>query len=146
MLYLGYTLTSPLSLEVGYARRNSGIARLTGTAAPQNLAPLLADTADALNGYGSLYTLSLRGRWEPWRRVSINPRIGGYFWESRVTVEADGQRAAATHRGGGVTGGVGFAYRLWRGLEIGLGADYFKGSRVNRAALYAGTLEWRFGS
>ncbi|HEY6922648.1 MAG TPA: hypothetical protein VI653_04205, partial [Steroidobacteraceae bacterium] len=54
--------------------------------------------------------------------------------------------ASATHRGGGVTAGLGASYRLWRGLEVGVGVDYFHGSENNHAVMYGGSLEWRFGA
>ncbi len=145
LLYLGYELRPLLDIELGYARRNSSIATLTGTTAAGNLQALLDSAAHALTGYGSIYSLCLRSRWEPVPRLMITPRFGGYFWNSRVTVEANGESAATTHQGGGVTLGLGASYRVWRGLELGIGADYFRGSQDNRAALYGVSLEWRPG-
>jgi len=78
-------------------------------------------------------------------RLYLAPRIGGYYWDSRVTVEADDEQVSATHKGGGFTAGVGAAYRVWRGLELGIGVDYFRGSQDDSAVLYGGSVEWRFG-
>jgi hypothetical protein len=144
-LYLGYELRPFVSLELGYTRRNSQIATLTGAIPVGTLHSLLDDTARALSGYGSIYSFSVRGRWELLPRLSLTPRIGGYYWDTRVTATADGDEVSATHKGGGVTAGVGLAYRLWGGLELGIGADYFHGSQDNTAVLYGGSLEWRFG-
>jgi hypothetical protein len=143
-LALGYDLEPFLSLELGYTRRNSQVAILTGAIPVGTLHSLLEDTARALNGYGSIYSFSVRGRWELLPKLFLTPRVGGYYWDTRVTVRADGDEASATHKGGGVTAGVGAAYRVWGGLELGVGADYFRGSEDNTAVLYGGSVEWRF--
>jgi Pro-kumamolisin, activation domain/Bacterial Ig-like domain (group 1) len=143
--YVGYSLAAPLDLELGYTRRNSEIATVSGMA-PPNTYPLLQDVARGVTGYGSIYSLSLRGHWELVPRLFLTPRVGGYFWDSRVTAEtADDDLATATHRGGGFTAGLGAAYRVWRGLELGIGADYFRGSQDNTATLFGASVEWRFG-
>lgn len=49
-------------------------------------------------------------------------------------------------RGASLTLGVGAAYRVWRGLEFGIGIDNFRGSPKNVATLYSGSLELRFGA
>ena len=109
-----------------------------------NIVPLLQDTAELIRGYGDIYSLSFRARFEPAPRVVLDPRIGGFFWDSKVTVVGAGEHVETTHEGGGLTIGVGAAYRVWRGLEIGISVDHFRGFPNNIATLYSGTLEWRF--
>ena len=133
-------------IEVGFTHRNAYVATLTGTVATTASIPqLLQDTAGAIRGYGNIFSLTFRPRVEAAPNFMIDPRIGGFFWDTKLTAEAAGARIADTHEGGGVTAGIGAAYRVWRGLEIGLGADYFRGSPSNHATLYSGSLEWRFG-
>jgi hypothetical protein len=62
-----------------------------------------------------------------------------------VTVTGLDDHVDATHEGGGVTAGASATYRVWRGLELGLSIDHYRGFPSNIATLYAGTVEWRFG-
>ena len=77
---------------------------------------------------------------------TFDPRLGAGIVNTKITAEANGVDLEVRHHYGAVSGGVGFSYHLWRGLSVGLGADYF-GSRFNDSAiLYGASLEWRFGS
>jgi hypothetical protein len=73
-------------------------------------APLLQDTAGLLRGYGNIFSLSLRGRWEIVPRFSIDPRIGTFFWDTKETATGGGMSVSDTHQGGGVTAGVGWRF------------------------------------
>jgi hypothetical protein len=145
-LYVGYEFAPHADVEFGYTHRSAEAATLAGTIpSTANIAPLLQDTAGLIRSYGNIFSLSFRPRFEVAPRIMIDPRIGGFFWSTKVTAQSDGDRFDATHEGGGVTAGIGAAYRLWRGLELGIGVDYFHGSPSNNATLYGGSLEWRFG-
>lgn len=145
-LYVGYEFAPHADVEFGYTHRSSEAATLTGTIpSTANIAPLLQDTTGLIRDYGNIFSLAFRPRFEVAPRIMIDPRIGGFFWSTKVTAQSDGNRFDATHEGGGVTAGIGAAYRLWRGLELGIGVDYFRGSPGNSATLYGGSLEWRFG-
>jgi hypothetical protein len=145
-VYIGYQFNPATGMEFGYTHRSATVATLSGTiASTANLTPLLRDTAELIDGYGNIFSLSLRGRLEVAPRFSIDPRIGAFFWDTKVTAQGGVTSVQADHQGGGVTVGVGAAYRVWRGLELGVGVDYFRGSSNNVATLYAGSLEWRFG-
>jgi pro-kumamolisin-like protein/Big-like domain-containing protein/outer membrane protein with beta-barrel domain len=145
-VYIGYELNPIAGIEFGYTRRSSTVATLSGTlASTADITPLLQNTTELIRGYGNIFSLSFRGRFELVPRFSIDPRVGAFFWDTKVTAESGAASVDTTHRGGGVTAGVGVAYRVWHGLELGLGVDYFRGSPNNVALLYGGSLEWRFG-
>jgi hypothetical protein len=145
-LYLGYELAPHADLEFDYTHRDSRVATLSGTVASSaSFAPLVQDTAGLIRGYGNIFGVSFRGRIEVAPRFLLDPRIGVFYWDTKVTAAAPDAIFATNHSGGGLTLGIGAAYRVWRGLEIGAGVDYFDGSPNNSAVLYAGTLEWRFG-
>jgi len=145
-VYVGYELNPWADVELGYSYRNAGAATLNGTVpSTSNIPSLLQDTSRSLNGYGNIYSVSFRTRFEPLRRVSIDPRLGVYAWNTKVTAQAAGVSESTTRGGGGITAGIGAAYRLWGGLEIGIGVDYFRGTQDNIATLYGGSVEWRFG-
>jgi hypothetical protein len=145
-LYVGYELVPHADLEFDYTHRDSRVATLSGTVASSaSFAPLVQDTAGLIRGYGNIFAVTFRGRLEVAPRVLIDPRIGAFYWNTKVTAAAPGAIFDTNHSGGGLTLGIGAAYRVWRGLEIGAGVDYFDGSPNNSAVLYAGTLEWRFG-
>jgi hypothetical protein len=145
-VYIGYELNPLAGIEFGYTHRSSTVTTLSGTvASTANIVPLLQDTAELIRDYGNIFSLSLRGRFELAPGFSVDPRLGAFFWDTKVTAESGSSSVDITHQGGGVTAGVGLAYRVWRGSELGLGVDYFRGSPHNIATLYGGSLEWRFG-
>lgn len=145
-VYIGYELDPKAAIEFGYTHRNAQTFTLDGAVASAASIPtLLGDATRALRGYGSIYSFSFLTRLEPLPRLSIDPRLGPFFWDTKVTVEANGLSESTRHAGGGGTAGVGIAYRLWRGLHVGVGVDYFRGTQYNVATLYGGSLEWRFG-
>ena len=145
--YVGFDLTRRLDLELGFTHRQETVARVSGTVASADaVAPLLHATTDVLRGYGSIYAISLRWHQRLGARFALDSRLGAFAWDTTVTATAGGSRIRSTHGGGGATAGVGVSYRVWRDLEIGLGADYFHGTPRNVATLYGGTLEWRFGA
>jgi hypothetical protein len=144
--YVGYELAAHADVEFAYTHRSATSARLAGTIPSEaGVVPLLEDTAGLLRGYGNVFAVSFRPRIEIFPKVMLDPRIGPYFWSTKVTVTGAGQSVDATHEGGGIAVGIGAAYRIWRGLEFGVGADYFRGTPSNHATLYSGSLEWRFG-
>jgi hypothetical protein len=106
---------------------------------------LLQDTASLIRDYGNIVSLSYAGRFEVLPRFSLEPRLGGFFWATKASAIGLDDRINATHEGGGVTAGLTAAYRVWRGLEVGVSVDHYHGFPSNIATLYAGTLEWRFG-
>jgi len=145
-VYVGYELNPWAGVEFGYTHRNSDVATIRGAVpSSANILPLVQDTTELIRGYGNIFSLSFRGRWELAPRFTVDPRVGAFFWDTKVTADAADIRVDSTHQGGGVTAGIGAAYRLWRGLELGIGVDYFRGSPNNIATLYGGSLEWRFG-
>jgi hypothetical protein len=145
-VYVGYEFAPHADVEIGYTHRSANVATLNGTVASAGgVTPLLQDTTDVIRGYGNIFSLAFRPRFEIAPNLMLDPRIGGFFWDTKVTAQAAGFRVDNTHEGGGVTGGIGIAYRVWRGLEAGIGVDYFRGAPSNNAVLYSGSLEWRFG-
>ena len=145
-LFVGYEFTPHAALELGYTYRDSTTAHLSGTIpSSSKLTPLLQDTAELTRGYGNIISLSYSGRFEVLPRFSLEPRLGGFFWATQVSAVGLDDRIDTTHEGGGVTAGLTAAYRVWRGLELGVSADHFRGFPNNIATLYAGTLVWRFG-
>jgi len=145
-VYIGYELAPHADLEFGYTHRSANVATLDGTVrSVASVLPLLQDTSELIRGYGNVYALSFRPRVELAPKLMLDPRIGAFFWDTKTAVQALDVRFDNTHSGGGLTLGVGLAYHLWRGLELGAGADFFRGVPNNIGTLYAGTLEWRFG-
>jgi hypothetical protein len=145
-MYIGYELASHADLEFGYTYRDSKVATLDGTIASiADVPALLRETTGLIRGYGNIFALSFRSPFELAPRFTIVPRVGAFVWDTKVTAVSDGASFSDTHRGGGLTAGVGFAYRVWQGLWIGVGADIFRGSPDNIATLYGGSIEWRFG-
>jgi len=145
-LYIGYELAPHADLEFDYTHRSANVATLNGTVPTSaSVLPLLQDTTELIRGYGNIYALSFRPRVELAPKLMLDPRIGAFLWDTKTAVRALDERFDNTHAGGGLTLGVGIAYRVWRGLEFGAGADFFRGVPNNVGTLYAGTLEWRFG-
>jgi hypothetical protein len=145
-LFLGYAFTPHAALELGYTFRDSTTAHLTGTIpSSSKLTPLLQDTTELTRGYGNIVSLSYSGRFEVLPRFSLEPRLGGFFWATKDVAISLDDRIDHTHEGGGVTAGLTAAYRVWRGLELGVSVDHFRGFPNNIATLYAASLEWRFG-
>jgi hypothetical protein len=145
-VFLGYAFTKYAALELGYTYRNSDTAHLSGTIpSSASLTPLLQDTTELIRGYGNIVSLSYSGRFEVLPRFSLEPRLGGFFWSTKTVATGLDDRADATHEGGGVTAGVTAAYRVWRGLELGVNIDHYRGFPNNIATLYGGSVEWRFG-
>ena len=146
-VYLGYELAPHADVEFGFTHRNTQVATLSGAVASSaNVPALLQATAGLVRGYGNIYSLSFRSPFEILPRITIAPRAGAFVWATKVTTVAAATSFSETHEGGGVTVGLGAAYRVWRGLQIGVGIDYFRGSPNNIATLYGGSLEWRFGN
>lgn len=144
--YVGYVFAPHGALEFGYTHRDATVARLNGAVAnAADIAPLLADTAGMIRGYGNIFSVSVRTRFEVLPNFMIDPRLGGFFWDTKVTATGGGEQVSLTHQGGGITGGLGVSYRIWRGLELGIGLDHYHGFPKNIATLYGGTVEWRFG-
>jgi len=146
-VYLGYEFLPHFDIEYGYTHRESHVAEVTGTlASTASVLPLLRDTAGLIRSYGSIYSMSLKWRDVLLPRFSLDPRFGAFYWDTKVTDAGGGTAASTTHGGGGLTAGLGLSYRLWRGLTLGAGADIYRGFPENTAALYSGSLEWRFGA
>jgi hypothetical protein len=145
-VYVGYEFAPHADVEFAYMHRSANVATLYGTvASAANIPPLLQDTAALIRSYGNIFSLSFRPRIELVPNFMLDPRIGGFYWDTKVTAQSSGDRFNEDHDGGGVTIGAGVAYRVWRGLELGVGADFFRGFPHNLGTLYSGTLEWRFG-
>jgi hypothetical protein len=145
-VYVGYEVAPHADVEFTYTHRDSHVATLSGAVASTASVPaLLEDTAGLIRGYGNIFALSFRPRIELAPRLMLDPRIGAFVWSSKVTAVAAGSSFDETHQGGGITLGLGVAYRVWRGLELGVGADFYRGTPNNIATLYGGSLEWRFG-
>jgi hypothetical protein len=146
-VFLGYEFTPHTAVELGYTFRDSTTAYLSGTIPSKaSLTPLLQDTAELTRGYGNIVSLSYSGRFEVLPRFSLEPRLGGFFWATKAVAISLDDRIDTTHEGGGVTAGLTAAYRIWRGLEVGVNVDHYRGFPNNIATLYGGSLEWRFGA
>ena len=144
--FLGYEFSPYVGVELGYTYRDSDAAQLHGNiGSSANLRPLLQDTTELLRGYGNIVSLSYAAHLEVAPRLMIEPRLGGFFWATKVTAVSADERFDTTHEGGGVTVGATAAYRVWRGLELGFSIDHFRGFPNNVATLYGGSVEWRFG-
>ena len=145
-VFLGYEFTPHAGLELAYTYRDARAAQLHGNiASVANLTPLLRDTTEMLRDYGNIVALSYGGHFEVAPRFTLEPRLGGFFWATKDTAVGLDDRIDQTHEGGGVTVGLTGAYRVWRGLELGVAIDHFRGFPNNIATFYGGTLEWRFG-
>jgi hypothetical protein len=145
-LFVGYEFMPHTAVELGYTFRDATAAHVNGTIpSTASLTPLLQDTASLIRDYGNIVSLSYAGRFEVLPRFSLEPRLGGFFWATKASAIGLDDRINATHEGGGVTAGLTAAYRVWRGLEVGVSVDHYHGFPSNIATLYAGTLEWRFG-
>jgi hypothetical protein len=145
-VFVDYEFTAHAGVEVGYTYRDATAAHLHGTiGSAAELPALLQDTTDEVRSYGNIVSLSYVGHFDLAPRVSLEPRFGGFFWATKVTAVGFDDHIATTHEGGGVTLGLTAAYHLWRGLEVGVAVDHFRGFPSNIATLYSGSLEWRFG-
>jgi len=145
-VFVGYEFLPHTAVELAYSLREATAANLSGTIpSTARLTPLLQTTTGLIRGYGSIVSVSYAGRFEVLPRFNLEPRLGGFFWATKVSAIGFDDRIDSTHEGGGVTAGVSAVYRLWRGLEAGLNVDYYRGSPSNNATLYGGTFEWRFG-
>jgi hypothetical protein len=145
-LFMGYEFTPHAAVELGYTFREATAARLSGTIpSTASLTPLLQDTTQLIRSYGNIVSLSYAGRFEPLPRFSLEPRLGGFFWATKVSAVGFDDRVDTTHEGGGVTAGLTAAYRVWRGLELGVSVDHYRGFPSNLATLYGATVVWRFG-
>ncbi len=142
--YLGYALTPLTGIEAAFTYRSATTAHLSGTlSTADNPAAVAQTVAKLVTGYGDIYSLSYRAHIALAPGWTLDPRLGGYVWNTKVTADITGGGASATHTGGGVTAGLGVAYRVWSELELGAGVDYFDGSSSNRSYLLAASLEWR---
>ena len=145
-VFVGYEFTQHTAVELGYTYREATAAHVNGTIpSSSSLTPLLQDTASLIRGYGNILSLSYAGHFEVMPRFYLEPRLGGFFWATKVSAIGLDDRIETTHEGGGVIAGLSAAYRVWRGLELGVSIDHYRGFPSNIATLYAGTLEWRFG-
>jgi hypothetical protein len=146
-LFAGYEFTRHTAIELGYTYREATVAHLSGTIpSAASLTPLLQNTTELIRGYGNIVSLSYAGHFEVLPRFSLEPRLGGFFWATKVSAVGPNDRIDTTHEGGGLTAGLTGSYRVWRGLEIGVSVDHYRGNPSNIATLYAGSLEWRFGN
>ncbi len=145
-VYIGYELMPHADVEFGYTYRQGTTATLSGSEpSASSISPLLQTSAGLVRGYGDIYALSFRERVEFLPGFTFNPRVGAFAWDSNTTASSGGASASSTHAGGGITLGAGLAYRVWCGLELGGGIDYFRGNPYDTGELYAVTAEWRFG-
>ncbi len=145
-VYVGYEFTPGFDIEYAHLHRDASAASVTGVLSSSTAIPaLLADTAGLVRGYGSINSLSVNWRIPLTRGLVLVPRAGLFKWKTDVIADGGGASATVSHGGGGVTGGAGLAWGVWRGLELGVGADYYAGSSSNGATVLVATLEWRFG-
>jgi hypothetical protein len=145
-VYIGYELRPHIDIELGYTYRDATALTLSGSVpSASSVSPLVKEASALVHGYGDIYAVSFREHGEILPRLTLNPRVGFYLWDSRFKATTTGYSDSTTHSGVGITLGVGLAYRIWRGLELGGGVDYFRGNPDNNATLYGGSMEWRFG-
>ncbi len=144
-VYAGYAFLPHVAVEAAYIHRDADIASVKGNiVSTAELDPLLSGTTGLIRGYGNIASLSVRGEFPLLPRLFLEPRVGGFYWGTSVSAEADGERDRITHQGGGATVGAGIAWRLWRRLSLGVNVDHYHGFPHNTATLYAGSLEMRF--
>jgi hypothetical protein len=145
-VFVGYEFTPHTAVELGYTLHEATAARVSGNiASTATLTSLLQDTTGLLRGYGNIVSLSYAGRFELAPRFILEPRLGGFFWATKVSAISLDDRIDATHEGSGITAGLTAAYRVWRAMELGVSIDHYHGFPSNLATMYAGTIEWRFG-
>jgi kumamolisin len=145
-LFVGYEFTPHTAVELGYTLHEATAAHLSGSLpSTASLTPLLQSTTELIRSYGNIVSLSYAGRFELLPRFSLEPRLGGFFWATKVSAVGFDDRIDATHEGGGATAGLSAAYRVWRGLEFGVSVDHYRGFPSNIATLYGATVVWRFG-
>jgi uncharacterized repeat protein (TIGR03803 family) len=140
-VYLGYAASPHVGVEFGYTRRDHTVLTIDG-ASQAGLQGLLDTAVDKLHVYSDIYSLSIRLQQEIAPRLMLVGRGGVFYWDARTEARAGGLSAVDTHTGGGITAGAGLSYRVWSGLEIGAGVDYFG---RNTAELFAATVQWSFG-
>jgi uncharacterized repeat protein (TIGR03803 family) len=140
-IYLGYMVDPKLGFEAGYTHRDHTVLTIDGASQAQ-LQGLLDTAVDKLHVYSDIYSASIKFQQEILPRFSVTGRGGAFYWYEKTRARAGGLSASDTHQGAGMTVGAGLSYRIWRGLELGAGLDYFGG---NSAELYAATLQWSFG-
>lgn len=126
-VYAGYRLWSAVAVEGGYLHAGSRSVSLSGTAPPE-LAPLLTDATDAMQGLGDVLRLGVSAE----RRLGdvwiAGARLAGYRWNSTVSAGVDNMRVERADNGLGWTAGIGIRAPLGRRISLGLGADHWRSS------------------
>ena len=143
-LYVGYELGDNFALEIAGTTVGRTRAVLEGVS-PENLGPLLADTAHIVRGSGDIVALEARYRWPLVHAIDLDLRAGPYYWLTTSDVYVSG--ADELHRsdsGLGYTLGVGPRFALGKHVGIGVSAEYFNSTSQNQFWQFSATLEYHF--
>jgi hypothetical protein len=143
-LYLGYELGNHFAVEIAGTTVGRTRAVLEGVP-PENLGPLLADTAHIVRGSGDIVALEGRYRWPLAHAIDLDLRAGPYYWLTTSDVYVSG--ADELHRsdsGLGYTLGVGPRFALGQHVAIGVSAEYFNSTSQNRFWQFSAMLEYHF--
>ncbi|MDR3417552.1 MAG: hypothetical protein P4L83_15355 [Nevskia sp.] len=144
-VYVGYSPIGHLDLLLSYTHTDAAKVTLTGTS-PASVQQLLRDAAGLVTGYGGdAYALSARLHGELLPGLSLGPRVGILLVSTHTTLDSGAVHLDETHQRGGLTMGVGLQYRVWRGLNVGGGVDYYRTAGDRHFTLGEGEVEWRFG-
>jgi Outer membrane protein beta-barrel domain len=143
-LYLGYELGNHIAVELAGTTVGRTRAVLEGVS-PENLGPLLADTAHIVRGSGDIVALEARYRWPLAHAIDLDLRAGPYYWLTTSDVYVSG--ADQLHRsdnGLGYTLGVGPRFALGQHVGLGVSAEYFNSTSQNQFWQFSATLEYHF--
>ena len=143
-LYLGYELGNHIAVELAGTTVGRTRAVLEGVS-PENLGPLLADTAHIVRGSGDIVALEGRYRWPLAHAIDLDLRAGPYYWLTTSDVYVSG--ADQLHRsdsGLGYTLGVGPRFALGQHVGIGVSAEYFNSTSQNQFWQFSAMLEYHF--
>ena len=143
-LYLGYELGNHIAVEIAGTTVGRTRAVLEGVS-PENLGPLLADTAHIVRGSGDIVALEGRYRWPFAHAIDLDLRAGPYYWLTTSDVYVSG--ADELHRsdsGLGYTLGVGPRFALGQHVGIGVSAEYFNSTSQNQFWQFSAMLEYHF--
>jgi hypothetical protein len=143
-LYLGYELGNNFAVEVAGTYVGRTRAVLEGVL-PENLAPLLADTAHIVRGSGDIVALEARYRWALAHAIDLDLRAGPYYWLTTSDVYVSGvDELHRSDTGVGYTLGVGPRFALGQHVGIGVSAEYFNSTSQNQFWQFSATLEYHF--
>jgi len=146
-LFVGYRVHPKLSLELGYLRGREQSVRASGPTPPADeIRPMLHTLTDSLQGFGNALRAGfvLEGYAKP--RLKLDPRLSlVYWWTGRASASVGDVEVSQRDAGLGAALGTTLSYRLWGGLWLGVGADYYYLPTAHDFTWWGGQLRWDFG-